>query len=199
MTAPTTLIDLAQLLGALPEGDAPAAWWVSTHDEVLSAYADYQANKRRWNELYLELLAEGDLPRTTTYVTASVNTLAGLTPPPERKTTPRWFRTTPAGLLVPRRRTRAEKTGPVVELWDGLEDIPTPVLPGMPNGLVTPTAVYPVALRARGVPPHAVCAFVGVDPEQADPPFEVSSHWSAMKLSTFHALRERQDAAKALR
>lgn len=199
MTAPTTLIDLAQLLGSLPEGDAPAAWWVSTHEEVLNAYVEYQSNQRRWNDLYMEMLAEGGLPKTTTYTTASLTTLAGLNPPPNRATPPRWFRKTPEGLLVPRRRTRAEKTGAVVELWDGLVDIPTPVLPGMPPGLVTPTAVYPVALRARGVPPHAVCAFVGVEPDRADPPFVVSEHWSQMKLSTFHQLRERQNAAKAVR
>lgn len=198
MTAPTTLIDLAQLLGALPEGDTPAAWWVSTHEEVLEAYVEYQGNQRRWNELYLQLLAAGDLPRSTTYVTASKTTLAGLNPPKDRKTAPRWFRKTPEGLLVPRRRTRAEKTGEVVECWDGLVDIPTPVLPGMPPAVVTPTGTYAVAYRANKVPPVAVCAFVGIEPER-DPSFEVDSHWSAMKLSTFHALRERQNAAKALR
>jgi hypothetical protein len=107
------------------------------------------------------------------------------------------------GYWVPRKRTKAEKLSKASALFGKLNYVPTAVdyLPGMPSSLWTHDKVYPVHVRRNTVAnaQAAVLAFVGADPDTAEPVFEVSEHWTRMKLSTFHLLREHQEARKARR
>lgn len=190
-----TLKDLHLQIGQLPDGDVPAAWYVSMHPDVLKAYETYTQAVKKWNTDYAELLAKGSLPPDTKYVTAAKKGLIGLVAPKGMKTPPRWWRKDKTGWLVPRRRTRAEKASEVNRLFNECLEVPvaTDYMVGIPDTVWTSFGAFPVAIRR---PRKAVLAILGVNPAQADPPFEVSQHWSKMKISTWHLLRERQFAAQ---
>lgn len=195
---PHSLKHMGIVLGDMPPGDAPGAWWSSTYPQVTTAYDKYVADRRAWNDKYSYLLKQTGLPQGTEYVLEAHERLAGLVAPADFvESAQRWLRLHKNGThLVPRRRTVAEKQGPVQRLWEELEFLPQPVkyVPGMPGFLSTEKGIFPVVLRK---PASAVLAFVALPPEGAREPFEVSEHWSRMKISTFHSLRERQqDMAK---
>lgn len=187
---------LAIAIGDLPEGDVPGGWFVSTHPDVAKGYADWQAAKRMWNDGFATLLKEAGLPAQIQYVSATPSHLIGIKTPTGVKPN-RWMRLDKNGYWIPRKRTQAEKTSKVFTLFASLEHIPQAVefVPGMPDALWMHNRAYPVVLR-KALGEHAVCAFLGTNPDDADPPFEVSEHWARMKISTFHLLRERQEAGK---
>jgi len=69
---------------------------------------------------------------------------------------------------------------------------------GMPNQLYMPGKdadrhVYWPAVRQPG---KAVLVFWGADPDQAVVSFEPDARWSRMKMSIYHLLLERQNAAR---
>lgn len=188
-----TLRDLHLQIGQLPDGDTPAAWWISTHPKILKGYEEYLTDAKAWNKAYQELLDKGGLPPETLYVAAAKKGLEGLVAPRGMGTPPRWWRKDKNGRLVPRRRTKAEKSSVVNGLWNTCLEIPRAIdyMVGISDTVWTLNAGYPVMIRR---PRKAVLAMVGTDPGKADPPFEVSEHWSRMKISTWHMLRERQAA-----
>lgn len=197
---------LAAVIGQLPTGDVPLAWYISTTDEVIKGWADYVGAKAEWNNDYARLLDITALPGDTKFITHAKGHFVGIyarrehaqiTPVPTR-----WLRANREGYFVPRKRTKAEKESEVSRLFESLEHVPqaTDFVPGMPDTLWSQSGMpYPVHMRrssGNADPDYgpAVCAFVGADPDCADPPFVVSEHWTRMKLSTFHLLRERQEA-----
>lgn len=189
--------DLAELLGPMPPGDVPAAWFISTDDEVLAAWDKYKEDSRAWFAGWDELLAISGLPKTTR-AQIEEGLLVGLVPPPGAKRPGRWWRYTPTGLLVPRRRTRAEKASEVNALWARLEEIPEAInyLPGMPKVLFSGEKTYvPVARKPAAV----VLVFLGYDPDKAAAPFVPTEAWYRLKISTYLTLVERQQAAENVR
>lgn len=188
---------MAAVIGELPPGDSPGAWWSSTYPQVTTAYDEFVAAKRTWNDRYAHFLKQSGLPPNTQFVTeAGVHRLMGVVAPPGfTESTQRWLRYHKNGThLLPRKRTLAEKNGPVARLWEELEYPPHALefVPGMPAAIVTAEGTFPVTLRK---PAQAVLAFLGLPPERATEPFLVNEYWSRMKVSTFQLLRERQAAA----
>jgi hypothetical protein len=189
---------MAALIGKLPPGDLPAAWFMSLHHDVLAAYRRFDTDAEAWRGRMAELIGIGGLPHRLRFSTLGGDYLVGLIPPQDMTEPPRWWRIDKEGLLIPRKRTRAERDGQVNKLWKQLRDIPRAVdyLPGIPNTLWAPPAGGSMADRGFAVhirkPAEAVLAFVGFDPDKASQPFVVDGQWTKMKLSTFHLLRERQ-------
>ena len=193
-----SLKSLAELVGTLPAGDVPTAWYLSTHPEVLDAYQKFQVDHKAWRDRFAELcecagLTAGKV-KMSTYGGES---LRGLYDKPTKDL--RWWRLTKDGIWTPRKRTKAEKNSVIAQRFRAAAVIPCAVsyLPGMPHSLWLPgpemaTTVYPVHVRKSG---EAVVVFLGAEPEDATEfPFEVGPQWSRMKLSTYHALKERQEA-----
>ena len=194
-----SLAGLAETLGTMPSGDVPAAWYMSLVPEVLDGYGHYLANRGAWDTTMAALLAFSGLPPQIQYSTLGEDYLNGLLPPPGMESPPRgWRLSTDGKLLVPRKRTRAEKTSQINLAWIKLTTIPRAVdyLPGMPNTLWTASRAYLPQVRR---PAAAVLVFLAADPETATPPFETGPQWTRMKVSTFHLLRERQEAEAAAR
>lgn len=198
-----SLPELAEMLGPMPAGDTPAAWWVSTDPDVLAGYDLYAADRKSWFRRWNQLLGISGFPSDSAAKTAESNTLIGVMPPAGATVSSRWWRrASHTAYYVPRKRTREEKASEVNGLFAQLIDIPVAIdyLPGIPSSLWAKVQMgehdyrregYPVTARR---PAQAVCAFVGVDPVVADPAFEVSEAWLSMKVSTFLQLRERQAA-----
>lgn len=163
---------------------------MSSHPAVLNAYDSYKARRNQWDNRYRELLDECKLPHNTAFIRHAGVHFGGIQPP-KGVDAPRWLRMDKDGVWVPRKRTQAEKSSKVQLLFEELYDIPVPneKMPGMPDSLHTDSVVYQVHIRRPG---KAVLAFLGADPEQAIQPFAVDDHWTSMKLSTFHLLREYQ-------
>jgi hypothetical protein len=186
-----TLAGMAQIIGKLPPGDIPAAWFMSMHYDVLNAYKRYEKDAAWWRDKYAALMGIGGMPYKLRFSTLGGDSLHGLIPPEDMKEPPRWWRIDKEGLLIPRKRTRAERDSEVNKIWDALHDIPRAVnyLPGIPKVLCTDNVIYPVHIRK---PAQAVLAFVAYNPDKADPAFVVDGQWTKLKLSTFHLLRERQ-------
>lgn len=185
---------LSSVVGNLPPmATPPAAWFFSMDAEVLAGHEKYEIDYKAWRDSLTELLELSELnPATTSYV-ASVGHLVALKPTGVSTTeSPRWWRKTKEGHLVPRKRTKAEKTSEISKRFDKLHDIPRAVdyLPGMPTDLWTENAVYPVHIRKPG---QAVLAFLAHDPDQANPPFITDNRWSRLKLSMFYSLKEYQE------
>lgn len=196
----TSLPELAALVGELPGGDVPGGWYMSDHPDVLRGWWAYRKATEQWQADYQKLLGLTDLPRDTRCMTSGP-TLLGLIPPKGMATPPRWLRKTPEGWLVTRKRTRAEKYGEVNVLFRTLSVIPRAIdfQPGMPDTLWLHNRAWPVEVRRSTNHHAAVCAFVGTNPDDADPPFEVGPEWTRLKISTFLLLRERQLAAEQVK
>lgn len=187
-----SLHSLSIALGEMPEGDLPVCWFISFDPDVLQAWDRFCDDYRAWMQTWNRLLEISGLPPATQIVTSGTDTLQALSPPPGVKTPTGW-RKTATGHLVPRRRTRGEKASEANRLWAALEVVPQAAqyLTGMPPAIWVNGNAYPIHVRK---PAKAVCAFVGVDPDAADPPFEPDGRWTRMKLSTFVMLLERQRA-----
>lgn len=192
--------ELAELIGPLPPGDTPAAWYYSTDPQVLAGYLDFERAHRQWRTRIADLVeisgisfGPSDAPERIRVGGLGGDYLIGLKPPQNLHRTPRWWRYDKTGYLVPRKKTREEKASEVNQAFAAVRKIPRAVdyLPGCPNTLWLPQAAFPVSARRPG---RAVLVFVGADPLLADPPFELSAQYERLKMSTFHLLRERQAA-----
>lgn len=191
LTLPDNLPELYALIGSMPRGDTPAAWWACNAPEALEAWDRYTEDSRAWYATWNRLLKNAKLPENTRIRTYGSDTLTGLLPPPGAGRIPRGWRKTPHGYLVPRRRTREEKASEANTLFDRVRVIPRAVdyYDDVPTALWTtnPDKAYPVHMRK---PATMVLVFVGHDPEQADPPFELGERWTRMTMSLFHLLLE---------
>lgn len=189
---------MARTIGKLPPGDLPASWFMSLHYDVIEAYKRFDKDAAAWRGRMAELAGIGGLPYKLRFATLGGDHLLGLIPPEEMTEAPRWWRIDKDRLLIPRKRTRAERNGEVNKLWAKVVDIPRAVdyLPGIPNTLWAPPEYEGQPERAFAVhvrkPADAVLAFLAFDPDKASQPFAVDAQWTRMKLSTFHLLRERQ-------
>ena len=160
---------------------------------MLDRYDDFLVDRHAWDQAMAQLLALSQFPPTIRYSTLGNDYLVGFYPP-EGMTTPRWWRID-QGLLVPRKRTRAEKASEVNKLWSKLKTIPEAVnyVPGLPNTLWVGDKAYAPVVRK---PAQAVLVFLGMDPAKATQPFVMGAEWTPLKVSTFNLLRERQHAAE---
>lgn len=192
-----SLKSMAEVVGTLPGGDIPAAWYLSLDPEVLAKYEQWRQAYAAWKDRYTELCERNGIAPTTKYRRLGEDTVLGIDGTAELN--PTWWRKTKEGYWVPRKRTRAEKTSEAFQRFHAARRIPNAFryVPGIASsvwiegkGNDWATHVYPVHLRKPG---QAVLAFVGVNPDHACPPFEVGPQWSRMKLSVYHQLRERQE------
>lgn len=195
----TSLVSMAEVIGEMPPGDAPAAWYVSLDPEVLAGYERFRADYQDWHRRLTELLELSGLTTERLRISGlGGDYLAGLYPASRREKPPAGWRMAKEGYLVPRKQTRAQKEGEINRRFLALRRIPRAVdyLPGVPNTLWMPgpdgsTHAYPVHVRK---PAQAVVVLLGADPDKASQPFVPDGRWSRMKLSTFHLLRERKAA-----
>jgi len=199
-----SLPELAEMIGPLPPGDTPAAWWMSTDAEVLAGYERFEADHKAWRSRIDKLWAISGFPRRPRGSQSPAQRirvsslgdayLVGFVPPANLGDPPRFWRLNKQNILVPRRYTLMEKNSEVNKLFQRCRQIPNAVayVPGMPDTLWTYERAYPVHIRRPGA---GVLAFVGYPPEGADPAFEPGPEWSRLKLSTWHLLRERQAAS----
>lgn len=180
---------LRAIIGQLPSGDIPAAWYSSTDPDVRAGYDEFIAANRDWNAIYKTMLTEAGLSHTTKFVTHANHYLAGLVPKFANGEVPRLMRIDKNGRMVPRKRTVAEKESRVNELWDECFEMPDAekFIPGIPHTIWQHNRILPVKFRKPAI---AVLAFMAITPEEATEPFEVSPQWSRMKLSTYHLLKE---------
>lgn len=190
----SSIKQMTAMIGVLPAGDVPAAWWSSTHVDVLKGYDRYKVQLAKWQSGYKELLNTLGLPPNSQYVAHARVRFAGIVPP-TGVPAPRWMRLDKDGYLVPRKRTKAEKGGPIQLAYEELQEIPQAIeyLPGISDSIHIEGQIYPIQVRQPG---KAVLAFSAVSPEDGAEDFAVGPQWSRMKLSTFHLLRERQDAGQ---
>jgi len=203
MTLPVTdsLKQLAEILGPLPPGDTPAAWWYSCDPQVLRDYARFEIDHKTWRTRMAHLYAISGFKSPSDPLSAirissqGADYVLGLLPPPGVHQAPTGWRFE-HGVLVPRKRTLAERGSPVNRAFARVRTIPRAAdyLTGLPTTLWTPDAAYPVDVRKPG---QAVLAFVGIDPDRSWPEFAPSPQWGRLKLSTYWLLRERQAAAPA--
>lgn len=179
---------LRAIIGQLPSGDIPAAWYSSTDPDVREGYDEFISANRDWNAVYKTMLTEAGLNESIRFVTHANHYLAGLVPRVGTQT-PRLMRVDKNGLLVPRKRTRAEKESRVNELWEECFEMPDAekFIPGIPHTIWQDNRILPVKFRKPAI---AVLAFMTIAPEEATQPFEVSPQWSRMKISTYHLLKE---------
>jgi hypothetical protein len=192
------LTELAELIGELPPGDIPAAWFCSVEPEVLKAYQDFKDDHAAWRTRMATLvevsgLPPSDPPEALIVTGLGSEYLIGLKPTQSLTRTPRWWLVDHQGNLVPRKRSKAERYSAVNLAFQAARRIPRAVdyFDDLPNAAWTTKAAYPVHVRK---PARAVLVFLAVNPADTDPPFEPGPHWIRMKMSTFHMLRERQDA-----
>lgn len=188
---------MAAIIGKLPEGDDPKAWWSSLDEGVVAAYHSYEVALHSWKDSFTELMELSKLDPKTIKFAHTGSKLLGLLPP-KGAGVPTWWRLEKTGYWVPRKRTQSEKNSEVAKRWHKLNTIPLPIdyLPGLPKAIWEDGKPYPVqACR----PSKAVLVFTGRDPEKADPVFCPDNRWTQMKLSTFHLLRERQNGKHVVR
>lgn len=196
----TSLKSLAEQLGPLPPGDVPAAWYASTHPEVLEKYEAWRQAHAAWRDRFAELCTVSGFDRAKVRIAVlGEDAIEGLYV--EGLSTHTWWRKDKRGFWVPRKRTKAERSSEVLQRFQACRRVPSVLryLPGLPHSLwidhgLAGTKVYPIKVRKPG---QAVLAFLGADPDQArDFPFQVGPQWSRLKLSTYHMIRERQEAEK---
>ena len=187
-----SLKGLSDIVGPVPMGDIPTAWYASVSPSVLQGYDEYQRVNQQWQDTMARLLRVSSLDPATGYVSLTGQYLEGLQVP--AGTTQRWWRTTPQGLFVPRKRTTEEKTSEVNQLWEQLRVIPQPAnyLPGISPLLWLESAMVHVPVVRK--PGKAVLVLLFQDPDKAVVPFEAGSEWATLKPSTYLLLRERQSA-----
>lgn len=182
-------------LGQLPPGDVPGAWYMSVNKAVIQAFEEHRDRQRKWNDMYAEFLKLNELPPDTKYVSHSTHFVGAV--PPAGVTSTQWLRADNEGKLIPRKKTKAEKESRSNQLWDELQELPDPVIPGMPQTLITSQGtIFKPTFRK---PAQAVLALLPVNPsgsvtdEKGNQIWRVGEEWSRLKLSTFHLLREHQE------
>lgn len=194
MTTPTLTWDLPTMgliIGELPGGDLPVAWWSSLDEGVLTAWETYRQDLKTWKDAFTELMDLSGLDVSKMKFHHIGSLLIGLEPLANTKPPTWWRHDEKVGVWVPRKRSQSEKNSEISQRWAKLRKVPIPIeyLPGLPQAVWTNGKPYPIAARKPG---KALLVFTGVDPDMADPPFQPDNRWTRMKLSTFHLLRERQ-------
>ena len=190
------LYSLAEVIGTVPPGDTPAAWYASTDAEVIKGWLRFREDAQHWQDRLAELCAlSGWDSKGLRTARRGEHRLEGLYVDLKGEPVPRWWREAKGHYLVPRARTKAEKTSEVAHRFQALRNIPEAVdyLPDMPHSMWHEGRVYTPIVRRTA---QAVLVFFFGDPDTATQPFEVGPQWARMKMSTFHLLRERQAAAQ---
>jgi hypothetical protein len=200
MTTPSMTWDIptmAAIIGELPPGDHPKAWWSSLDEGVVAAYYEYEQALRTWKDGFTELCELSKIDAKTIRFAHTGSKLLGLLPP-KGASPPTWWRLDKNGYWIPRKRSQSEKNSQIAQRWHALNTIPMPIdfLPGLPSAIWLDGKPYPVQASK---PAKAVLVFTGKDPDDADPPFCPDNRWTRMKLSTFHLLRERQNGKHVVR
>lgn len=191
---------LAPLVSPLNIDTAPAAWWVTVDSAHLEEYAAFRSDLDTWMKEAGQLARDaGGDPE---YVQASRGfgdrRLAGFGTVRGQDTAAGWRIDSKSHLIVPSRRTKADRESDAAKRFAALSAVPTPsrYVTGISHGLFLPGMWYGVAIARRGT---VLLAFCNGDPDRADPgdrrDFTVDDTWSRIPLSTFHQLREREEDA----
>jgi hypothetical protein len=194
-----THAELTKLIGdKLPGGGVPAAWWISTDDEVIRLFDQWKKSDRAHRERVHELATE--LGCTEWMQSGRGGTVRGFIPPremtlysghPECIPVPdHWRIDSKSGYLMPSRKTKADRESDANEKFAAIKRAPQLETPGMPADLWLPGMVYGVQIR-RG--DACVMAFCGGDPDRVESrnDFAVDEGlWTRLPLSAFHLMRE---------
>lgn len=200
--------DLRSLIGdKVPNGDIPAAWWISTDPEQLAAYdkwvADYDARREQIKKLTDSLGLE--ITDAYSWSGGGVSELVGFLAPtfmghwntelPEYRPIPEgWRIDKKKNYLVPLRKTKADRESQANKDFAAVRRLPnvSSYLKGMPKELWLPGHIYSTGFR-RGE--HCVIGYIFGDPDRAEKTdrFVVdTSIWKRQKLSALIALREEE-------
>lgn len=193
-------LDLQSVVGPIPAGDVPAAWWVTTDQAQLAAYDQYRRNyadyfdnrlKPLMDELGVDTARTWTSPRGTSLKGFSVPLGMGWPSHPDYRPVPDGWRIDKQNnLLVPIRRTKADRESAANQTMKDLHIVPSAerVMSGLPSELHLPRCLYWPHYR-RGT--ASVIAFVGGDPDRATSPYEVDeSIWTRHTISEWRELQE---------
>lgn len=198
---------LPEIIGPLPDTDGPpAAWYMTLDEECLTGYDNWQVDYKDWSDRVAELIQMSGLKMTTCirYGGIGRRTVEGFEALNPLDKPPRWWRTTKQGFWVPRKRTKAEREGEILARFDAIQGIPHPIdyIKGMPTALYIRGPLpggRQVILPEVRKPGDAVLVLLAADPRNAVEPFEPDNRWTRLKLSTWHLIKEQQEAERALR
>jgi hypothetical protein len=201
LLADGSIKELAELVGDLPTGDVPAAWYLSIDPKVIQGYQKFLTEHKAWRDRLTELMETSGLSvDRIRYGGWGGGCLVGVYADVEP---PLGWRKEKKGFLVPRKRTKAEKASEVSKRFKAVQKIPAAIdyVPGMSNSLTVDAGqgdgtshVYWPQIRR---PSNAVLAFWGANPDDTKYAFETDGSWERMKMSVYHVLRERQSAGEA--
>ncbi|MCF3939942.1 hypothetical protein [Gordonia tangerina] len=194
-----THAELTKLIGdKLPGGGVPAAWWISTDDEVIRLFDEWSDAEFKHQKKVADL---GDELGCERWFTSGMGgALRGFDPPrgmgkwknhPDYKPVPEgWRIDSKSGYLVPSRKTKADRESDANKRFDELRASPQLSTPGMPSEMWLPGHIYGTNIR-RGE--ACLMAFSGGDPDRLEGrrEFVVDANlWTRLPLSAFHLMRE---------
>ncbi|WP_336792985.1 hypothetical protein [Gordonia malaquae] len=195
-------LDLQSVVGPIPAGDVPAAWWITTAPVEIAAYdlyrlkyADYFDNRLKplMDELGVDTARTWRSPRGTSLKGFSVPRGMGTWPshPDYRPVPDGWRIDKQNNLLVPIRRTKADRDSAANRIMKDLHAVPSAerVMSGLARELHLPGHLYwPHYLRGTA----SIIAYVGGDPDRADVPYEVDeSIWTRRTVAEWRELQEK--------
>lgn len=188
---------LAPLVDPIPSGN-PAAWWVTDDPQHLAQVEAFVEAETAWDAAAEELAAEAGSDSTGIRVTSArgYEHLVGFQPVPGSEPRVGWRVDSDTGLLVPSKRTKADRESGSEERFQALSQVPVlgGYLTGIDRGFIAGNKFWPTQFYVRDT---VIAAFVAADPEECTrgDGFQVDATWTRIPMSTFHLLRERKSAA----
>lgn len=199
--------ELHELIGRVPSGGIPAAWWITTDAGQLAAYEQYQQDfdERR---VKVEALANAlgltaDKAMMSSWGNRSE--LTGFAAPhgmliwdshPDHIPTPEgWRIDRKKDYLVPKRKSKADRESQANKDFAAIRTIPIvgAYLTGLPSEIWLPGAIYTIQYR-RG--DACIMAFSGADPDRSEDKLTIDTNiWHRQKLSALIAMRENATAS----
>ncbi|KXO90910.1 Uncharacterised protein (plasmid) [Tsukamurella tyrosinosolvens] len=183
---------LAKLLAPVPAG-TPAAWWITTDPIHLDEAQVFEAAHAQWVRDITVLAEEAGSSFEEVYTQSSlgVTRVAGFAPAGDGAPAPGWRLSVKLGLLVPSRRTAADRATGSSERFAALEREPRlgSYVTGIDSGMRAAGNYYGTQFYLRD---GAIMAFLATAPEAADTirSFHVAESWQRTALSVFHRLHE---------
>ncbi|GAB18322.1 hypothetical protein GOEFS_051_00170 [Gordonia effusa NBRC 100432] len=198
--------EIANAIGTIPGGGAPAAWWYSDDADNIAGYKRHEIARNEWFARF-QTFAEthqgkSDEAPTWSSWDGSI-TLKGLVTKDGHAIPEGWRFDHKTSLMVPSRKTKADRESNVSKEFAALRRVPAPrdYMTGMPASLWGDHTISPVeiSMLTGGT---VVIAFCGSDPDRVNPGrrryFPVDeSKWHRLPLSTFHRLRDGQRSSAA--
>ncbi|SIJ54574.1 hypothetical protein [Mycobacteroides abscessus] len=206
-----SLKKLKTLVGQMPSGSVPAAWWITTDPAQLKAYDQWRSDYTDARKKAVRLAKSLGLSADHIYATSWFKTteVTGFLPtremqlwpghPDHRPTPEGWRVDSKMNRLVPKRKTKADRESKANKDFAAIRKVPCvhAYLTGLPSEIYLDDrdfggTSYRTQYR-RG--DQCVFAVSGADPDRSPRTNEIdTSIWHRQKLSALIALREEATA-----